>query len=89
MSRECTMTSNREGINPTDTTSSISNVMTCPLNSTNSEIAICSEVLGNTPTLKLVALMTDDANNALSAYSKFYVLYLNTGKEKSKPYNLL
>ena len=62
--------------------------MTRPLNSTNSEIAICSEVPENTPRPKLVALTTNDANNALSAYSKFDVLNLNTGKEKSVPSNL-
>ena len=58
MSRECTVTSTHEGIS---TTTSISNVMTHPLNSTNSEIAMCSEVPENTPTPNLVALTTDAA----------------------------
>ena len=84
MLRECTVTtSTHEGIS---TTSSISNMMTRPLNSNNSEIAMCSEVPENTLTPSLVVLTTDAANSALSAYSEFDVLNLNIGKRKKRTY---
>ena len=49
---------------------------------------MCTEVPENTLTPNLVVLTTDAANSALSAYSEFDVLNLNTGKEKSVPISL-
>ena len=84
MSRESTMTSRRECINPTDTNRSLSNVMTHSLNSTNSEMAICADVPENTPTPNLVSLTTGEALHAFSAYTEFDVTSLPAGKEKSE-----
>ena len=81
MSRDSTtVTSTNEGYS---TISSISNMVTCPLNSHNSENAMCSEVSENTLTPNVVPLDTSTAYNGLSALSECDVLGSSTGKEKT------